>query len=342
MLWSQIMAKVNFDDAAPQDVSPVLPPEPAPVEQPTPEPPAKPATQAKASTPPEPWFKFIFSQPRDPDVKARAASEIAEILKRTTLSDKYCCLALLEPENSINSFDLDRVYQGLRSANGKREKDVLLMLLSRGGEIEPAYQISKLCKAFARDKFIVVVPRQAKSAATLIALGADEIHMSVLGHLGPIDPQLGHLPALSVAQALERIAGLSQKFPGSAEMFAKYLQQALTVEQIGYCDRIAESAEQYAQRLLRSKNLPDHDVLRIAKELVHEYKDHGFVIDLAEAREHLGNVWVKDNTPEITACEEVYSLFSDINQWLPIINKRLLIIGQLGAANDVLVTKAEA
>ena len=108
----------------------------------------------------------------------------------------------------------------------------------RGGVIEPAYQISKLCKAFAREKFVVVIPRQAKSAATLIAIGADEIHMSILGQLGPIDPQLGGLPALGVAQALERIANLSERFPGSAEMFAKYLQQALTVEQIGYCDRI--------------------------------------------------------------------------------------------------------
>jgi hypothetical protein len=90
--------------------------------------------------------------------------------------------------------------------------------------------------------------------ATLIALGADEIHMSQLGQLGPIDPQLGGLPALGVAQALERIATLSQKFPGSAEMFAKYLQLALTVEQIGYCERIAQSAQQYAQRLLAAKN----------------------------------------------------------------------------------------
>jgi len=112
------------------------------------------------------------------------------------------------------------------------------------------------------------VPRQAKSAATLIAIGADEIHMSILGQLGPIDPQLGGLPALGVAQALERIAALSEKFPGSAEMFAKYLQQALTVEQIGYCERIAQSAAQYAQRLLAAKSLGARGEA-IAQELVH-------------------------------------------------------------------------
>jgi hypothetical protein len=161
--------------------------------------------------------------------------------------------------------------------------------------------------------------------------------MSILGQLGPIDPQLGGLPALGVAQALERIAGLSQKFPGSADMFAKYLQQALTVEQIGYCDRIAQSAEQYAQRLLKLKGLGDEEVGEIAKELVHDYKDHGFVIDLTEAREHLGDSWVKDSTPEVAACEEIYRLFTEVNSWLGYIKKKVLVIGQLGDASDTFV-----
>jgi hypothetical protein len=60
--------------------------------------------------------------------------------------------------------------------------------------------------------------------------------MGPLGQLGPIDPQLGGLPALGVTQALQTIALLSQQYPGSAEMFARYLRMALTVEQIGYCD----------------------------------------------------------------------------------------------------------
>ena len=96
----------------------------------------------------------------------------------------------------------------------------MLLLLSRGGSIEPAYQISKLCKSFASSRFIAVVPRHAKSAATLIALGADQIHMGPLGQLGPIDPQIDGLPALGVSQALKTLASVAQEFPGSAEMFS--------------------------------------------------------------------------------------------------------------------------
>src|SRR5207237_1433387 len=145
------------------------------------------------------------------------------------------------------------IYSALMQFNKNKDKDVLLFLLSPGGSIEPAYQISTLCKSYSKNKFVTAVPRQAKSAATLIAIGSDEIHMGVLGHLGPIDQQLGGLPALGVVQAIERIASLTEKFPGSSEMFSKYLKLALTVEQIGYCERISESAVQYATRLLATK-----------------------------------------------------------------------------------------
>ncbi len=287
----------------------------------------------KASdAPPNPiaWPAFIRTAP-DGEIKDRFSEDVAKILaSHDTDLASYCCLALLEPDSSIGTYDLDQIFNGLSELNSARDKDVLLMLLSRGGSIEPAYQISKLCKAFSHNRFVVTVPRQAKSAATLIALGADEIHMGPLGQLGPIDPQLGGLPALGVARALETIASLSEKFPGSSDMFARYLRMALTVEQIGYCDRISESAVQYAERLLSAKPNTVKNASAIARELVHEYKDHGFVIDLKEAQQHLGNDWVKSDTSEIAVSEEIYNLFDMVNLFLGIFKqKRLLVMGRL-------------
>jgi hypothetical protein len=201
-----------------------------------------------------PWHVFLRSA-KDVEIKRRFVEEIEGILKAHGM-EHYCALALLEPDESIDTTDLDHVFSALSAQNADRSKDVMLLLLSRGGSIEPAYQISKLCKSFAAKRFVAVVPRHAKSAATLIALGADEIHMGPLGQLGPIDPQLGGLPALGVSQALRTIASVAQEFPGSADMFARYLRMVLTVEQIGYCDRISESAIQYAVRLLSTK--PNH------------------------------------------------------------------------------------
>jgi hypothetical protein len=179
--------------------------------------------------------------------------------------------------------------------------------------VEPAYQISKLFKSFANSTFKLVVPRFAKSAATLLAIGADEIHMGLLGQLGPIDPQIGGLPALGVSRALMTIASVAAQHPNSAEMFARYLRMALTVEQIGYCDRIGDSAMQYAERLLSTKTRLVPQARTIARRLVHEYKDHAFVIDIDEAQKLLGSDWVKTGTNEVEAAEALYRLFEMVN-----------------------------
>lgn len=176
----------------------------------------------------------------------------------------------------------------------------------------------------------MAVPRAAKSAATLITLGADQIHMGLLGELGPIDPQLGDLPALGVKRALETIASVCQQYPRSAEAFSLYMSKRLTVEQIGYCERVVESAVQYAERLLANKPFLKQRANFIAKQLVYEYKHHGFVIDLDEARGLLGESWILKDSIELAFAEKVYqffdvlSIFADTRQ-----DKTLLVIGDL-------------
>ncbi len=283
-----------------------------------------------------PWNQFLHDAPPD-DVKNRFAKEVGELLGQHGL-EGVCCLALIEPVNSIDNYDLDKIYAALLNNNPTRAKDVVLFLLSSGGAGEPAYQISKICKSFSKSSFKVIVPRIAKSAATLIAIGADEIHMSLLGQLGPIDPQIGGLPALGVSSALRTIASVAEQYPRSADMFSRYLRSALTVEQIGYCDRITESAVQYAERLLSTKPKLAPRALAIAKELVHEYKDHGFVIDLEEAQKHLGSDWIKTGTTEVKAAEAVYSLFESVNLWYGIRqSKRMLVSGLAASPESVLV-----
>ena len=302
-----------------------------------------PANEGTLESPPDQpkklsWPAFIRKS-QDAEVRDRFCSELSDVLKsHAQVVEKYCCLALLAPQDSIDNFEADRIFRALSKANAKREKDVLLIILSPGGRIEPAYQISKLCKSSAKDRFIAVVPRHAKSAATLIAIGADEIHMGPLGQLGPIDPQLGDLPALGVVQALQRIASISSKYPRSAEMFARYLRLVLTVEQIGYCERIGESAVQYASRLLSTKPFLKETAPQIAKLLVYEYKDHGFVIDFEEAKSHLGESWVLTDTPELDFAEAVYHLFEEIGLYVSVLaKKRLEIVGEL--ATDVMLLR---
>jgi ClpP class serine protease len=70
-------------------------------------------------------------------------------------------------------------------------QDVDLLLHTSGGDIDAAEKlISMLRNKVGTAKLRVIVPDYAKSAGTLMALGADSVVMSDTSELGPIDPQI--------------------------------------------------------------------------------------------------------------------------------------------------------
>jgi len=64
-----------------------------------------------------------------------------------------------------------------------------LLVVSNGGDPTVAWRLVTLIREKVK-RFAVLVPQAAYSAATLIALGADEIIMHPHGNLGPTDPQI--------------------------------------------------------------------------------------------------------------------------------------------------------
>ncbi len=65
-----------------------------------------------------------------------------------------------------------------------------LFVHSLGGDTMTPWRLVNLIREFC-DNFAVLVPYKAHSAATLTALGADEIVMGPMGELTPIDPTIG-------------------------------------------------------------------------------------------------------------------------------------------------------
>ena len=130
--------------------------------------------------------------------------------------------------------------------------------------------------------------------------------MGSLSELGPIDPQIDSMPALGLKNAIHHIAELVKTFPESSEMFARYLQMSLPLINLGYYERAAESAEQYAEQLLGThENILPKTAKEIAHQLVYKYKDHGFVIDKGEAKEIFGSI-IKTNSPEYELGNQLY------------------------------------
>lgn len=69
-------------------------------------------------------------------------------------------------------------------ADSKRRNRIDMFLYSRGGGVEVPWRIVSAIREFC-DEFAVLIPYKAHSAATMIALGADEIVMGKKGRIGP-------------------------------------------------------------------------------------------------------------------------------------------------------------
>ena len=265
---------------------------------------------------------------KDPSEASSAIeAEIEELINKSGLREKYDFLFLYDSHDPITRYTADQIYSALPP---HQDKGLLLILYSNGGGVEPAYLISKCCKT-AGNSFHVAVPRFAKSAATLIALGADGIHMGIISELGPIDPQVGKYPALALRSALQHITTLVEEHTQASDMFARYLASQLDLRDLGYLERVSESAVQYAVRLLASKRLGgEYATEKIAHKLVYEYKDHGFVIDREEARQILGTEIVQFDTPEYKLASSIHRTLNTVDmicEWIH--KKRFKVIGTI-------------
>ncbi|HKR04492.1 MAG TPA: hypothetical protein VJY62_07635 [Bacteroidia bacterium] len=247
-------------------------------------------------------------------------------------NDFPCCskynIVCLYDDGTLIKSDADRIYNTVTKFTEMRP--LLLMLYSNGGSAGSAYLIGKLCREYSNNKFFVTVPRMAKSAATLICCAANEIHMGSLSELGPIDPQIKELPALGLKNSVDHIAELVKKYPAASEMFAKYLNLSLELINLGYYERVAESAMQYAEKLLatHADRLPKSPK-EIAYELVYKYKDHTFVIDKSEAEEIFGNKIIKKNSEEYELGNSLYRSFDFISTIAGFVNHNFYFIGSL-------------
>lgn len=252
---------------------------------------------------------------------------LSQITSDFQLIDKYNILILYDDSTLIKS-GADKIYNAITKFDSNQP--LLLILLSRGGSASSAYLIGKLCREYSKGKFIVAIPRYAKSAATLLACAANEIHMGSMSELGPVDPQINGMPALGLKNSVEHIAGLVKKYPDASDMFAKYLHLSIEPIQMGYYERVAESAMQYAENLLSTHylNLP-RPAKDIAEELVYKYKDHGFVIDAAEAMKIFGEKVIKNNTIEYQYSNAIYKTLDLVESISSYLDYKFYFIGSL-------------
>lgn len=308
-------------------------PEQSPIEQPSiPDAtPAEPLQMPVASedvpsqAPPPPHIFIAIAQLPSENVKGaftRIAEDIQAFIDHSSISQKYNFLFLYDEQTSISEVVANKLYAAASSDFRDKSKPVFLLLHTRGGAPVPAYLISRYLKTSSAHGFVASVPRRAKSAGTLIALGAREIHMGMMSELGPVDPQFSSLPALGLGTALDHIAGVCEKHPGAASMLAQYLQASLSIHHLGLYERVSESTTHYAEKLLKRDDLSAERAGEIAKHLVYGYKDHSFAIDCDEIKSILGEEIVKIEAEEYRLANQIHAYMEDVNIAYRIFHKK--------------------
>src|SRR3989344_5357819 len=111
------------------------------------------------------------------------------------------------PAALVNDGDAE-IIENIMRAYGRIE-NLDLLIHSPGGFAESAERIIQVIYTYCGD-LRVIVPKQAKSAATMIAMGASKIVMSDTSEIGPIDPQIiygnvGQIAVQSIIKAYNQI-----------------------------------------------------------------------------------------------------------------------------------------
>ena len=141
-----------------------------------------------------------------------------------------------------------------------------LVLHTPGGLVLAALQIAHAIRE-RKAKVTVFVPHYAMSGGTLIALAADQIVMSRHAVLGPVDPQLGELPAASLLKVVEQkpLAEIDDRTLVMVDLGRKAIAQLkATVKELLAHTMKDDRAEALAQKL--ATGTWTHDYPITAKE----------------------------------------------------------------------------
>jgi len=204
------------------------------------------------------------------------------------------------PNSSLSSADIVPLGDALASLGQVDNLDLLLH--TTGGSGDAAEKFVEMCRRHCRFEFRVIVPNMAKSAGTLIALGADAILMGYCSELGPIDPQIQIIvsgkPQWVSAWTFIRTRDLLQQKAQDAiarsENPAVYLQQLAGVDPVfvTHCEQLMTFARQLVRKFVFTRFSKNDLAQEWADKVVgflsnvEEHISHGRLILARELQQH--------------------------------------------------------
>jgi hypothetical protein len=232
---------------------------------------------------------------------------------------------------------IDNISDGLADAiidsenQFSTDKKWTLLLHTLGGDPHAGYRIATFLQKVTGG-FDVVIPKMAKSAGTLISLGAEKIVMGKMSELGPLDMQvrdtesdlwdsalnetkslqtLSREALLLYAEKMEVLKNVcrGKKFDTKNRIATEFVNEMIRplvekIDAVHYTKmaRVMEIMKKYGRQLMTRVGYPPRKVGQVVDSLGDDFPDHSYIIDSREARA-LG-LRVENPHHELTACVE--------------------------------------
>lgn len=229
------------------------------------------------------------------------------VVKRTPLfaaqhADRYARQNLIKRYKDLTGANLIVMIDAIFARNMTFLEELLfdadpemplhLLLASPGGDGETAIRMVRSMQQRCTE-LTVIAPDMAKSAATLLCLGADHIVMGPNGDLGPVDPQFqfggGLAGAKELVAAIDEAENRVRQAPDTFPLFANLLADVnmIMVQQArSAIDRSRALVEEALS--CRTANQTNDEVRALAEQLegplIGESKSHSAVISAGYAQ----------------------------------------------------------
>ncbi len=183
------------------------------------------------------------------------------------------------------------VFHELLECIGEQER-LFLLIKSDGGSGKASLRIVNLIRQYCKE-LIVLIPLECASAATMIAIGANEIRMGPMAYLSAVDTSLIH-ELSPVNQENNRVSVSLDELSRAVKLWQnenkeginpyKHLFEYVHPLVIGAVDRAESLSIMLCNEILSHHIHDEKKALNIATVLNSKYPSHGYPILLKEAQ----------------------------------------------------------
>lgn len=143
-----------------------------------------------------------------------------------------------------------------------------LVMHTPGGDVAATESIIEYIRSMFADDVRIIVPQISMSGGTMISLVGKSIIMGKHSNLGPIDPQIGNMPAIAILEEFDRAKQDITANPNFAALWLPILQK-YEPTLLSRAKQAIEWTREIADKALRTGTLIDSgDKEQKAKEIV--------------------------------------------------------------------------